>query len=144
MPKPRKGSKIMASYLEKECAILEKLKATGYAAFGGSREQAADFLLKQFDSLAGFADTTISQQYMQSIACDESGNPCGDGMAMDPQRKAGSAAASIDALNRLSADLGLEPFADVDTSDPQAVAGVVGDFIGELFRADTKGTKVRQ
>lgn len=97
----------MSTYLQKEIAIIEKLKATGYAAFGGSRDEALDFLEKQLASLAG-----------RDAAAD-----------------------SIDALNRLSADLGLEPFADVDTSDRQAVAGVAGDFIGELYRTGTKGTE---
>lgn len=66
------------------------------------------------------------------------------GMAADHQREAGDAAASIDALNRLSADLGLEPFAGIDTSDPQAVARVAGDFASELYRIGIKGTEARQ
>ena len=36
----------MASYLEKEMAIIERLKSTGYAAFGGSRDEALGFLEK--------------------------------------------------------------------------------------------------
>ena len=99
----------MASYMEKEIAIIERLKATGYAAFGGNRDEALDFLEKQLTSLAS-----------------------GDAVA-----------ASIDALNRLSADLGLEPFADVDTSDRQAVDGVAGDFLIEMYRTGTKGTENR-
>ena len=53
------------------------------------------------------------------------------------------AAAGIHALNRLSADLGLEPFAGVDTSDPQAVAAVAGGFASEMFRAGTQGMVTR-
>lgn len=36
----------MASYIEKEYAIIEKLKSTDYAAFGGNRDKAVDFLME--------------------------------------------------------------------------------------------------
>ena len=99
----------MSTYLEKEIAIIEKLKSTGYAAFGGSRDEALGFIEKQFASIVGHDDV----------------------------------AAAIAAIDRLSADLGLEPFAGVDTSDPQAVAAVAGGFAREMFLAGTQGMGTR-
>ena len=117
----------MATYMEKEIAIIEKLKATGYAAFGGSRAEALGFVEKQLAGLAGYA----------GAARRGGGDPHGRDAAIE------GVAAAIDALDRLSADLGLEPFAGVDTSDPQAVAAVAGGFAREMFLAGARGMEAR-
>lgn len=43
------------------------------------------------------------------------------------------AIASVNILNRLSNNLGLEPFADIDTNDRHEVAKFIGEFIGETY-----------
>ena len=117
----------MATYMEKEIAIIERLKATGYAAFGGSRDEALGFIEKQLAGLVGYA----------GAAKHRGGDPHGRDDSTE------GVAAAIDALDRLSAELGLEPFAGVDTSDPQAVAAVAGGFAREMFRAGTRSMESR-
>ena len=111
----------MATYLEKEIAIIERLDATGYEAFDGSRDQALDFVEKHLgagNEAARLRSAGLEHRFEDAL---------------------NAAAAAIDALDRISAALGLEPFAGVDTSDPEAVAGVAADFASEMFRAGTRG-----
>ena len=131
----------MATYLEKEIAIIERLEAAGYEAFAGSRDEALGFMEKNLGALAGCADAAIGTRHARA----GNGEHRGRGTAMDRHFEGtlDDAAAALDALDRLSAALGLESFAGIDTSDRDAVAGVATGFAAEMFRTGTKGM-VRQ
>ena len=128
----------MTTYLEKEIANTKKLEAAGYEAFGGSRDEALGFMEKHLGAIAAYA-AAIGTRHMR--AGNEDGNPHGRDMAGNRHLETAldDAAAAIDALGRLSASLGLEPFADIDASDRQAVVGVAADFASEMFRTGTRG-----
>ena len=127
----------MVSYLEKETAIIKKLEAAGYEAFADSRDEALGFVGKHLGALAGCADAAIGTRHARA----GNGEHRGRGTTMDRHFEGAldDAAAAIDALDRLSAALGLEPFAGIDMSDRDAVAGVAIGFAAEMFRTGTKG-----
>ena len=131
------------SYLKRENAILSKLKETDYAMFDGDADEAVEFLSSRFASFINYANIVIEQQYRTPLICAryEGEDLCYKIETMDAKRRIRheSAIASVNILNRLSGNLGLEPFADIDTKDRHKVADMVGDYIGELYRTGTKG-----
>lgn len=131
------------TYIEKENAIIKKLHDTNYDMFDGDRDEALDFLDSQLNSFPEYANTVIRQQQLMPIyQARYEGQDYRDAIQeMDTRRHNNheSAISSVNVLNRLSKNLGLEPFAEVDTKDRVAVADFVGDYIGDVYKTGTKG-----
>lgn len=130
-------------YLEKENAIIRKLQDTKYELFDGDRDDALQFLDQQLGHFPEYANAVITQQQqLPIIYARYEGEDLRDRVESLDRRRRNiheCAISSVNVLNRLSSRLGLEPFADVDTSDRHAVANMVGDYIGELYRTGTHG-----
>ena len=130
-------------YLERENAIIQKLQASHYAIFDGNKEEALDFLDKQLSYFPEYANAVIMQQHkLPLIYARYEGEELQDRVqTLDRQRRNIHECAidSVNILNRLSKNLGLEPFSTVDTSDRHAVADMVGDYIAEMYKTGTHG-----
>lgn len=125
------------SYLEKEQNIIKKLQETNYEMFDGDKDEALDFVGSHLEKFPNYVNIVIREQIMTPIWKQRF-----DGEILrnhiqdiDQQRKIAhdSAISSINILNRLSKNLGLEPFADIDTTDRHTVANFVGQYVNELY-----------
>lgn len=124
-------------FIDKERNILIKLQQTNYEMFDGNASDAFDFVAAQLEKFPAYTNIVIREQIMQPIwyARFEGENLRDHIQSMDERRKMAhdGAIKSIDILNRLSKNLGLEPFADVDTKDRHAVAELVGQYVSEVY-----------
>lgn len=116
-------------FIEKEEELLEKLKETGYSSFGGDKEEALDFVEEQLVKILHFSGDVASKRIRSRLGQG------GTGEAVP----ADSAASGLDPLNRLCAELGLEPFTCIDTGDSEAVSGFIGQSVREIYRRGTGG-----
>lgn len=116
-------------FIRKEEELLVKLKESGFAGFGGNKEQALDFVEEQLDNIFQYGAETVSGQIRSRFGGSAHG-PEGDGVE-NGDLIFSRAAHGLDALNGLCADLGMDPFTDIDTGDKQAVA----EFIGQCMRS---------
>ena len=129
----------MSTYIEKETSLLEAMEKADYTLNGVTvkKNDFLEFFSKQLMAFPEYANTVIRQQVMTPIWIRSLE---GEDLQykvewMDRQRKVAHDAAisAITAINRWSAQLGLEPFADIDTSDRYAVADFIGGYVGEIY-----------
>lgn len=127
----------MSTFIEKERAILAKLKETDYEMFDGDEEEALNSIESRLEAFPKYANIVIREQMMMPIWKNRyEGQEYRDKIeSIDASRRFAHehAITSVNVLNRLSKSLGLEPFADIDTSDRHAVAEVVGEFVNEVY-----------
>lgn len=127
------------SYLEKEVRMLQEMERTHYATVGGeeAKEDALSFMGDQFDTFIDYANTVIRQQVMIPIwRTMYDGQDLRDKLeSIDQTRRIEHDAAigGVNILNRMADRLGLEPFADIDTSDRYAVADFIGTYVNEVY-----------
>lgn len=124
------------TYFEKEIAIAKKLRGTDYAPFGGNMEEGLAFFKRCLDDITGYVPF-ISQSHIREMTLSQKGGTAGEEMArLARQRgqKRAKAGTAIADLNWLSGELGLEPFADVDIRDPEAVERTVGQIWTDIYR----------
>ena len=125
------------TYIEKEKAIIDKMKETGFALFDGDEEEAYDTVSQSLDSFTNYANTVIRQQTMLPIYYARyDGEELRDKVTnLDTRRRYAhdNAIGNLNMLNRISDRLGLEPFADIDTSDRYKVADFIGKFVNETY-----------
>lgn len=125
------------SYRAKQILIINALKATGYKMFDGDSADAMDFLERNLTSFPDYANVVIREQIMHPIwRVRYDGQELRDRIQdLDHTRriKHDAAIASVNVLNRFSKNLGLEPFADIDTSDRHAVAAFIGSYVNEMY-----------
>lgn len=115
--------------IEKENEILEKLKEGGFRTLGSDREKALDYVVEQLEKVLLYDEEAIREQIQERLRGDGSGETA----ALRREAQCERMASGLDALNRVCADLGLEPFADIDTGDRQTVEGFVGQARQELY-----------
>ena len=129
------------TYLEKESRLIEAMNRDNFSKFDGDKDMAYDMLERCFDSFPDYANTVIRMQTMVPIWSQRyDGQELRDRIQdIDQTRriKHDGAISSLGILNRLSTMHGLEPFADVDTSDRYAVADFVGRFVSETYADGT-------
>lgn len=118
-------------------SMLQTLKATNYEMFDGDKEDALDFIGDQFDAFTNYANIVIRESVMTPIWRDRyEGQDLRDKIQdIDRSRKIAhdSAISGINILNRLSNNMGLPPFAEIDTKDRHQVANFVGQYINEVY-----------
>ena len=131
------------SYIDKEKAIIAKLKSTDFEMFDGDAEDAYESIGTALDSFTNYANTVIHQQHMLPIYYARfEGQDLRDKIMSDDSRRKiahDNAIAYVGFMNRLSDRLGLEPFADVDTNDRHEVARFIGDFVNETYNNGISG-----
>lgn len=127
------------NYIDKERNIIKKLKETNYAMFDGNKDEALDFIGEQLNAFPNYANTVINQQILTPIiyAREEGENLRDKIQDLDNKRRLAheSAINSVNILNRLSKNLGLEPFADIDTTDRYIVADFVGQYVSQIYQS---------
>lgn len=133
----------MSQFIQKEEALLRRLRETNYDLFDGDVDMAHKMLEDRLTIFPQYANVIIREQVMMPIwrnRCEpeEFRQNC---MDIDRQRKHTHDAAidSVNILNRMSKALGLEPYADVDTNDRYAVADFIGNFVNEVYNDGIKG-----
>lgn len=125
------------SFLEKQNELLLKLHDTNYEMFDGDKEEALDFISESLSAFPNYANIVVKEQVMLPIwkhRCEP--NEYRENVQMlDKQRRNAHDCAidSMNMLNRLGDNLGLEPMFDIDTEDRHAVADAVGKYICEVY-----------
>lgn len=123
--------------IDKQNELLRKLHDTNYELFDGDKDEALDFVSDQLTAFPDYANVVIREQVMMPIwqnTCE--GSEFRENVQrIDAQRRNAHdcAISSIDILNRVNSQLGLEPFCDIDTNDRHAVADTVGKYVSELY-----------
>lgn len=129
------------SFLEHEAHLIKALRDADYQPFD-DKDEAFSFLLGRYNAFVNYANIVISEQYTMPItyARYEGEDLRQRVMQADRNRKNAHDIAidSVNILNRMSKQLGIEPFADIDTTDRHAVADTVGNFVNELYCTGTK------
>lgn len=125
------------TFSQKEEAILQKLQETDYAMFDNSKEEALDFLTEQIQIFPKYVNEVVTMTSMRNIwmaTCDKD-EYCNRMQNIDRSRKIihDRCVDSVKILNRMSASLGLEPFADINTDDRHEVAKFVGRYVNEVY-----------
>lgn len=125
------------NYIEKETEMIKKLKESNYALFDGDKDDALDFIGDKLDAFPKYANVVINQQITTPLIYNHyDGEELREKIQdLDSKRHWAHEGAidSLNQLNRLSKDLGLEPFADVDTSDRYKVADFVGQYVSQVY-----------
>ena len=124
-------------YITKEQKILKALEKQNYKMFDGNKNEALDFIESTLTAFPTYANTVIREQIMTPIRRQRyEGQELRDKIQdIDEQRHWNheSAISSVNMLNRLSRNLGLELFANINTNDRHAVANMVGQYVNEVY-----------
>lgn len=127
--------KLSMSYIEKEYAILERLKETNYQIFECDKNKAMDFLEEQFGNLVTYLTFVVESRIVLSTAIAKTeGDNSQENKNSENQSIHDNATNSIRNLNDICEKLGLELFADIDTNDHLAVSAFIGEYLDELYR----------
>ena len=126
----------MSEFIEKERALLARLKETDYDVFDDA-DEAFEYVEKRLMSFPRYVNIVTEEmikteiwnrRYEGQVLRDKK-------MDIDGKRRIlhNSAIDSINQLNRLSESLGLGIFADVDTADRHAVAEYAGQIVNIVY-----------
>lgn len=125
------------TFLEKQNAIIQKLHNTNYELFDGDKDEALDTIETELTAFPEYANVVIREQIMMPIWRErcEPEEFRENVKNIDTRRRDAhdGAITAVNVLNRISAKLELEPFADIDTNDRHAVAEMVGKYTNELY-----------
>lgn len=123
--------------IEKLREIIDTLEKTNYAEFDGDRGEALDMIADSMVSFPNYVNAVAREQIMMPIiSAKYDGQDYRDQvMRLDSTRRMchDSAIIGVNMMNRLCANLDLEPFATIDTDDRHAVAGFVGKTVNEIY-----------
>lgn len=124
-------------YMERERALIQKLHETGYAVFDGDKDEAVDFISSNISKFTNYVNVVIKEQYMGPlwrVKCERE-DYIANMEAIELERKISHDAAisSVDILNRMSENLGIGKFADVDTAHRYTVADFCGTYVNQIF-----------
>ena len=124
-------------FMNKQNELLQRLYGTNYEQFDGDQEEALSFLQEQFEAMPDYVNIVIREQIMIPLwqnRC-EPDEYRENIQSIDRSRRIAhdNAINSMNIINRLSNNLGLEPFFDVDTTDRHAVANMVGNYVCEIY-----------
>ena len=130
--------------IDKQNELLRKLHDTNYELFDGDKDEALDFVNDQLMTFPDYANVVIREQVMIPIwnhTCEpEELRENVQSLDFTRRNTHECAISSINILNRVSNQLGLEPFSDVDTEDRYAVADMVGQYVSEMYGDGTGKT----
>lgn len=122
------------NYIEKEEALLNKLKATGYTLFDGDREKALDFVEKQFIAIIEYIQVFVEEKIsVTAIRARLEGTENTESISPEAPKAYDEAVEGIKNLNDMFGELGLGIFADIDTEDVTAVKAFIGEYTRELY-----------
>ena len=116
--------------LEKQQAICDRLRETDYAAFGGDKDVAMKEVFNNFFFIIEYV-VNIARRKNKLLAEQAAGADTSGEDAESPENEEAAYRKLTDAinmLNGLSKELGLEPFADIDMSDPKAVRRFASEY----------------
>lgn len=137
LKKNEQEDETMSLIMQRANNILKKLKETNYDMFDGDKEEAIEFVSDNLEAFPKYANVVIREQIMMPIwSARYEGQEFRDKVQdIDASRRYAheGAITACNVLNRLSKNLGLETFADIDTSDRHAVAEFVGRAVNELY-----------
>lgn len=108
--------------IEKENEILAKLKESGFGTFDGDSEKAYSYFEEQLDKVLRYDEKELHEMVKNRLHGDEFGEQEAVRREAEYERRV----SGLEALNKLCADLGLSPLADIDLGDMQAVEEFVG------------------
>lgn len=114
-------------YLEKENLILERLRETEYAIFGGSKDDALSFMANSLLAISEYQNITIRGNILKTTHGADTTNKA-------KERAFKRAAESVDSLNVLCRELGLKPFMSTSRINALGFKTTVGEYTSELFR----------
>lgn len=114
------------NYLEKERLILDKLRETDYAIFGGSKDDALSFVSNSLLAIIEYQNTIVRTNIIKATYDD--GNA-----KKDNERAFKQATDGIDALNILCRELGLKPFMSTTLINMRGFRTTISDYTSELF-----------
>lgn len=124
------------TYLEKEQRLIQRLNETNYDQFD-DKNDALTFLEQQLTAFSDYANIVIKEQIMIPIWKRNLDIQDYQAKTQDIETKRqtfhNDAISAVNILNRVSANLGLEPFSTVDTNDRHEVAKFIGEFISETY-----------
>lgn len=117
--------------LEKQQAICDRLRETDYAPFDGDKETALREVFNGFSSIIKYVIGTALAKEKMIVEQAAGGDTAGESADLEEKAAYQKLTDSINMLNDLSKKLGLEPFADIDTSDPDSVRRFAGEYTME-------------
>ena len=127
----------MATFREKERALLNAMKANNFAVFDGDSEDAYDLIGECLTSFPEYANAVVRMEVLMPVYQERyDGQEFRDHVTqLDNTRRTyhNAACSSIGILNRICEQHGLEPFADIDVNDRYQVADFVGQFVAEIY-----------
>ena len=125
------------TYLQKQKEMLERLDAQNWAMFDGNKDEGLDFMGSAMSSFPNYVNSVVSIEISGPIQRmrlepEDYRNAM---QQMDRNRRIchNRAIDSVNQLNRMAKALGMEPFAEVDTTDRNAVADFAGRFVNEVY-----------
>lgn len=137
-------TKAESTYLDKEKELIRAIVQSNGGPMFDSKEEAIDFVAKTMSAFPEYVNTVVNYQVkVPLIYARYEGAELQDRvMEIDRQRRNAheAAIASVNILNRVCDKFGLEPFADVDTSDRTKVADFCGRFVNETYNKAIGGT----
>lgn len=124
-------------YIARERALIQKLHDTGYAVFDGDKNEAVDFISSNVSRFTNYVNVVVKEQYMGPlwrVQCEQQ-DYIANMQNIDRERKIchDAAISSVNILNRMSENLGIGKFADIDTSDRRVVADFCGTYVNQVF-----------
>lgn len=114
------------SYLEKERLILDRLRETDYAIFGGSKDDALSFVANSLLSIIEYQNTVVRTNILETTHNN-------DDTKKDRERALKQATDGIDSLNILCRELGLKPFMSTTLINMRGFRTTISDYTSELF-----------
>ncbi len=115
------------TFADKQKRILDKLCETNYSSFDGNKEKALDFVETHMLTIFGFTPD-MTRLYIRETVRDID-------LTAAKNENISKAVISINALNDLCRDLGLEPFVDADTTNAEATSRLIGKMASQIFNA---------
>ena len=126
------------SFIEKETALISKMKEDGYnTLFNGDEDEAMKYVTTHFLSIADYVMGHTENNINSLIEEKDSGNEeaIHNGIALY-----NAATTGITAINRLSNMLGMGNLFDVDLEDAAATKKFDADTVMEIYREAIAGT----
>lgn len=131
-----KNEKIV-DYRQKEIDMIKALDTPAGKQYFDTKEEGLDFITDRLESFTSYVNVVVRREIMiPAWRAKFDGQELREKIQkIDSDRKIchDSATDSINILNRLCSNLGLEPFAGVDTSNRRAVADFAGMWVGQMY-----------
>lgn len=131
------SNKPAEDYIEHEKQLIARMQEDNFSLFDGDREEALDFMSSHLSRFTDYANVVIRSQYLQPLwrATKSTEDYIANTEAIDKERrmKHNCAIDSVNILNRMSKNLGLPPFADIDTSIREEVADFCGAYVNQVY-----------